>query len=138
MLPHLMCEDDEVTDVDFQISLSDSLLRSKVKVQSLLLKQFWTGWKREYLTFLREFHHTTGNNKQKIATGDVVLIHDETPRVRWKLAIIKKVNKGRDGLIRSAVIQTGNGITNCLITKLYPLEIRSESPPNIESRTQMT
>ena len=70
-----MCEDDEVTDVDFQIGLSDSLLRRKVKVQSLLLKQFWTGWKREYFTSLREFHRTTGNNKQKIATGDVVLIH---------------------------------------------------------------
>ena len=133
MLPHLMCEDDEVTDVDFQIGLSDSLLRRKVKVQSLLLKQFWTTWKREYLTSLREFHRTTGNNKQKIATGDVVLIHDETPRVRWKLAIIK-INKGGDGLIRSAVIQTGNGITNHPSTKLYPLEIRSESPPNIEEQ----
>ena len=41
MLPHLMC-DDEVTDVDFQIGLSDSLLRRKAKIKALLLKQFWT------------------------------------------------------------------------------------------------
>ena len=45
-----------------------------------------------------------------------------------------KINKGGDGLIQSAVIQTGNGITNHPITKLYPLEIRSESPPNIEEQ----
>ena len=32
------------------------------------------------------------------------------------------------------MIQTGNGITNRPITKLYPLEIRSESPPNIEEQ----
>lgn len=134
MLPYLMCEDDEVTDIDFQIGPSDSLLRKKVKMQALLLEQFWTRWKREYLTSLKEFHRITGNNKQKITIGDVVLIHDETPRVCWKLAIVKKVNKGRDGLIRSAVIQTGNGITNRPITKLYPLEIRSESQPDIEQQ----
>ena len=44
---------------------------------------------------------------------------------------IIKINKGGDGLIRSAVIQS---ITNHPITKLYPLEIRSESPPNIEEQ----
>ena len=33
------------------------------------------------------------------------------------------------------MIKTGNGITNRPITKLYPLEIRSESPPEIEQNT---
>ena len=79
MLPHLMREDGEMTDVDYQTGLSDSLLRRKVKIQALLLKHFWT---REYLTSLREFHHTTGNNKQQIGIGDVVLIHDDITRVR--------------------------------------------------------
>ena len=66
MLPHQMCEDDEVIDADYQIGTSGSLLRRKVKTQALLLKHFWTRWKQEYLTSLREFHRITGNNKQKI------------------------------------------------------------------------
>ena len=136
MLPHLMCEDDEMTDVDYQTGLSDSLLRRKVKIQALLLKHFWTRWKREYLTSLREFHRTTGNNKQQISIGDVILIHDDIPRVRWKLAVVKKVNKGRDGLIRSAVIRTSNGITNRPITKLYPLEITANCDSDAVSEVQ--
>ena len=99
MLPHQIYEDDEVTDADFQTGSSDSLLRKKAKIQALLQKQFWTRWKTEHLTSLREFHCTTENNQQKIGTGDVLLIHDETPRVHWKLAIVRKVVKGRDGLI---------------------------------------
>ena len=38
ILPHLIYEDDEVTDVDFQTGSSDSLLRKKAKIQALLQK----------------------------------------------------------------------------------------------------
>ena len=129
MLPHLMCEDDEVSYRDYHSGLSDSLYRKKVKIQALLLKHFWVRCKREYLTSLREFHRTTGNDKQNINIGDVVLIYDDTPRVRWKHAVVKEVIKGKDGLIRSVVIHTGNGITNRPITKLYPLELTVSVEP---------
>ena len=55
--------------------------------------------------------------------GDVVLIHDDTPRTQWKLAIIEQVNKGADGLICSANVRTSSGKTNRLIARLYPLEV---------------
>ena len=128
MLPHLLCEDDETIDESFQIGGSDSLLRKRAKTQALLMKDFWVRWKQEYLTSLREFHRTTGRNDQNVNVGDLVLVHDDIPRVHWKLAVITEVVKGKDGLIRSAVIRTTNGVTNRPITKLYPMEITATVP----------
>ena len=55
--------------------------------------------KEEYLTALRETHRTTGNNVQQIKTGDVVLVHNDTARTNWRLAVVEVLNKGADGLI---------------------------------------
>ena len=55
--------------------------------------------------------------------GDVVLVHDDTTRIHWKLAVIESVNKGADGMIRSANIRTATGRTNRPIARLYPLEV---------------
>ena len=44
--------------------------------------------------------------------GDVVLIHDDSAKVNWKLAIIESLNKGAHGLIHSANICTATGRTN--------------------------
>ena len=49
------------------------------------------------LTALRETHRTTGNNVQQIKIVDVVLVHDDTARVNWRLAVIESLNKGEDG-----------------------------------------
>ena len=61
---------------------------------------------REYLTSLREVHGATGGNKQDIAEGEVVLVHDDKPRIDWKLAVIEDVVRGNDGLVRAANILT--------------------------------
>lgn len=76
-----MCEDDEISDPNYQLNLSDSLMRKQAYTQSIVLHHFKTRWKQEYLTSLREFHRTTGNNMQRISTEDVVLIHDDAPRL---------------------------------------------------------
>ena len=83
----------------------------------------------EYLTALCEFHRTTGSNTQTVEVGDIVLIHGDTPRVQWKLAITEYVNKGADGLIRSATVRTPTGRTNRPIAKLYPLEVTAAELP---------
>ena len=61
---------------------------------------------------IREFHRTTGCNTLTVKVGDIVLIHDDTPRVQWKLSVVEQVNKGTDGLIRSANVRTATGTTN--------------------------
>ena len=106
-LPYHNAEKDGVDDPDYE---AESAVIKRVKVQALMLKNFWTHWRSEYLTSLREFHKTTGNNIQQMKAGDVVLVHDDTPRINWKYAVIESVIRGNDGLIRTVNICTSSGI----------------------------
>ena len=53
----------------------------------------------------------------------MVIVHDDTPRTTWKMAVVTDLITGKDGLVRSAAICTVNGSTTRPITKLYPLEL---------------
>ena len=119
-LPHVTTEDDEIADPNFGDTLQ---IRYRARVHAVIIKHFWNRWRHEYLTALRETHKTTGNNKQQVNISDIVLVHDDSARVNWKLAIIESVNKGRDCLTRSANIRTATGRTNRPIACLYPLEV---------------
>ena len=121
-LPHHLVAAEDLQDPSYN---EDMRLKKAAKVQSLLLNHFTTRWKREYLTSLREFHQKSGNNRQTIKVGDVVLVHNEGPRLDWRLAVVEKLIVGGDGLIRAANIRTSTGRTNRPIVKLYPLEVNS-------------
>ncbi|XP_053391449.1 uncharacterized protein LOC128554225 [Mercenaria mercenaria] len=97
------------------IQSDQSILTRRAKIQANIINHFWKRWRTEYLTSLREYHKTTGSNERSIRAGDVVQVHDEGPRLRWKLA-------GNDGLVRAAKIKTVNGLTTRPVVKLYPLE----------------
>ena len=103
-----------------------SRLSKDAKTQALLLQHFTSRWKNEYLTSLREFHRTSGSNDCKIATGDIVLVHDDGPRIQWRLAIIEDLIHGGDGLVRAANIRTSTGLTNRPIVRLIPLEVSAQ------------
>ena len=118
-LPYHSVEENELDDPDFGVEFA---VMKRAKIQALILKHFW---RLEYLTTLREFHKTTGNNIQQVKVGDVVLVHDDTPIVNWKCAVIEGVIRRNDGLIWAANIRTSTGKTTRPITKLYPLEVTS-------------
>ena len=124
-LPHTSVQEDEICDPNFITGGSE--IRHRAKKQALILQHFENRWKREYLTALRETHRVTGNNHQEVKAGDVVLIHDDTPRVNWRMAVIESVNKGADGMIRSANVRTSTGRTNRPIARLYPLELTEDT-----------
>lgn len=118
-LPHQIVNPDEMDDPDF------GAIHQRAKRLDSLLQHFQNRWRQEYLTSLLERHRGQGSRVNQIKVGDVVLVHDETPCILWKLAIM------RDGLIRSASIKTPQGMTTCPINKLYPLEITTlESSDN--------
>ena len=71
---------------------------------------------------------------QSIKIGDVVLIHDDGPRVHWKLVVIDKLSKGGDGPIHSADIRTSSGKTNRPIANLYLLEVTDDSMTPTQNR----
>ena len=124
-LPHERIEEQDLEDPTFG-SLTD--INRRAQLQSFLLNQFRSRWRHEYLTSLREYHRTSGtNNGQHIKIGDVVLIHDDAPRITWRLAVIEELIRGKDGLVRAASIRTAQGRTNRPITKLIPLEVSQPS-----------
>ncbi|XP_062590223.1 uncharacterized protein LOC134251820 [Saccostrea cucullata] len=98
-------------------------LNQRLDNQSTILNHFWIRWKREYLTSLREYHTANGSRSQKIKVGDIVQIHEEKPRIMWKLAVVEELIQGRDGFVRAATLRTKNGLTNRPIVKLYPIEV---------------
>ncbi len=87
-LPHKNVDNEDIDDPDYG-NLTEMTRRARR--QALLLQHFRNHWITEYLTSLREFHKTTRNNKQTINIGDIVLVHDDIPRVNWKLAVIENL-----------------------------------------------
>ena len=119
-LPHEMVDTDELIDPSF--GDTDSI-RRRAKVLAAIIQDFQKRWRHDYLTSLREFHRRSGDTRQVIKKGDVVIIHDDTPRTMWKIAVVIDLVMGGDGLVRAATLRTANGTTNRPITKLYPLEL---------------
>ena len=102
-------------------------LNRHLQIQCDIIKKFGTSWKNEYLTSLREYHRTLGKNTQNIKVSDVVQIHDDSPRITWKLAVVDELIFGKDGLIRAVKLHTSYGLTNRPISKLYPIEVYGNS-----------
>ena len=119
VLHRIRVEQDEILDNDYNQKGNREIQRNSKRL-ALLLQHFWARWRQEYLTSLREFHKTTGNNKPRVKVGDIVLVHDDGTRINWKLAIVEKLLPGRDGLLHAVIIHTQGGTTNRPIAKLYP------------------
>ena len=105
-LPYPVIDKEEINGPDYS---SSEQLQRRACQQALLFQTFWHQWKHDYLTYLHEFHQTSGNNQQKIKVGDVVLVHDDSPRRNWKLAVTEDLHKGGDGLVCVADIRNSRG-----------------------------
>jgi len=92
-VPHALNKLKELEDPTY---VNGSDIREKVNKHSVLIEKFWSLWKTEYLTSLREFNKTCGHNDATIKVGDVVIVHDEKPRMQWKLALVDELIKGED------------------------------------------
>ncbi|XP_065894153.1 uncharacterized protein [Dysidea avara] len=132
-LPHTTVQEDEICDPNY---MNGPEVRHRAKRQAIIIQHFENRWKSEYLTVLRETHRVTGNNHQEVKAGDIVLVHDDAARINWRMAVIESVNKGADGMIRSANIRTTTGRNNRPIARLYPLEITVETSTNTPADDQ--
>ena len=141
MTPSHLLYGRRITSLPFDISVSDDDLtdpdhgneidiRRRVKLQVIILQRFWKRWRHEYLTSLREFHRSSGDKKESIKKGDVVLVQDDGPRSTWKLAVVKDLIRAGDNLVQAAEIRTSTGHTNRPICKLYPLELSLSTSEN--------
>ncbi|XP_045022891.1 uncharacterized protein LOC123466814 [Daphnia magna] len=139
-LPYDPAVEEELLDPTF--GEKPSHLLAMFSRRQRILKAFWYRWQIEYLTSLRERHITSKNGfKPSIKVGDVVLVHNEGPRIDWKLAVIDSLITSPDEEIRAANIHTAKGKTNRPVSKLYPLEVtatidsspRTQIPPNSDT-----
>ena len=67
----------------------------------------------------------------------MVLVHDDSPRISWKLAAVEELLKGKDGLIWAANIRTAHGKTNRPTARLIPLEVASDSTGGSDNDTHL-
>ena len=123
-LPHEQISERELDDPTYGDS---SDVTQRAWLQAALLSQFWSRWRHDYLTYLREYHRASGHNTQQVEQGDVVLVHDDSLRMSWKLVVIEELLKGKDGLVWAANIRMVHGRTNRPIARLIPLEVVSAS-----------
>ena len=86
----------------------------------------WNRWSAGYVQVLRERHGRSTNKEPQINIGNVMLIQGEAKnRGLWKMGLVEKLIKGKDGVIRGAILKTGNGRRERPLQHLYPLELSS-------------
>lgn len=117
-LPLLEDVDDEIADPTYGEDLP-----GRFKLLSSVINQFYKRWHTEYVVSLQERNPKPGTTKCQINVGDVVMIHDDSPRLYWKMGIVTSLHYGIDGIVRSVDLKTNYGTTNRAITKLFPLEL---------------
>ena len=103
-LPHQPATLEELHNPDYSNAANAESIRREAKVQSILLQHFMSRWKHEYLTSLREFYRPSRTSGQQVNVGDIMLVHDNCLRINWKMAVVKNLVKGNDGLVRSVNI----------------------------------
>ncbi|CAH8551523.1 unnamed protein product [Dicrocoelium dendriticum] len=83
---------------------------------------FWKRWVREYLPLLQsrqKWLHSSRNFRP----GDVVLVSSEaSSRGTWPLGVIESCTDSGDGLVRTAVVRTKEGLYKRDVRKLCLLE----------------
>lgn len=72
-------------------------------------EQPFTRWRNEYLLELRNSHRlkTRDAEGQTVAVGDVGIVHEDgLHQGLWKLGRVESLIKGKDGLVRGAVVKS--------------------------------
>ena len=90
-----------------------------------LLNHFWKRLRQEYFQKLSIRNKWKVEQPSSIEIGDVVLISDDNvQRGKWPMGRIIKVHPGKDGLIRTATLQTQGGELRRPVQRLHRLEIQ--------------
>ena len=95
-----------------------------------LVNEFWTRWKKSYLQSL-QMRSKWILQKRNVKVDDLVLLDTCDKRKDWPIGVIHEVKPSNDGIVRTAMIRTAEGvIVKRSITKLVMLMENDEEPPN--------
>ena len=100
---------------------SDDLVKAW-KTREVMLNDFWSRWKNEYILYLKSCHHRKRSRAEPLRVNDIVLIHeDNIPRLKWRLGRIVRIVGGRDGKERTCIVRTGRESVTRTVQHLYKL-----------------
>ncbi|XP_075170482.1 uncharacterized protein LOC142242847 [Haematobia irritans] len=102
---------------------SGTQLSKNFRISNMIANEFWKRWVREYLPCLTRRTKWYGS-PPPIEIGDVVIIVDSNAkRNEWLKGVVIDVHRGRDDIVRSAVIKTKGGLLTRPIVKLAKLDV---------------
>ena len=117
--------------------------RGRVALLERLKDHLWIRWRNE----LRNSHRlkTSDAEGQTVAVGDVVIVHEDgLHRGLWKLGRVERPIKGKDGLVRGAVVKLTTPKKRHPtwlrrpLQRLYPLEFGARSQGDSTEDIQMS
>lgn len=114
---------------DFGVAIPQSTgvyLRREVLHRQGLTDHLWKRWLKEYLLLLRSSHEAAPKTPPRLQVGDVVLVHDESLPILWKVARVTELLPGRDNIGRACCLAPGYRIKRP-VQKVYLLEAGSTS-----------
>jgi len=85
--------------------------------------QFWRRWQNEYLQSLQH-RSKRSTNQENLKVNTLVLVHEQSAPLFWKLGRIIQLHPGDDGIVPVATVKTETNLLKRTIVKLYPLPIR--------------
>jgi len=106
----------------------DMYCRKRWRRIQFLANEFWSRWKKEYLSTLTA-RKKWQKPQQNMKKGDIVLLKDENlPRCQWPYAIIVNTYPSEDLLIRKVQVKTATSTYDRPIHKLVFLYRPEEDP----------
>ncbi|XP_055842841.1 uncharacterized protein LOC129909790 [Episyrphus balteatus] len=106
-----------------EITDDSAILRKNWHISEQYANRFWQRWVDEYLPDLTKRTKWFSTPKS-VSVGDVVIIVDPAcPRNTWPKGLIIKTNPGKDGIVRSAVVKTQNGVYTRPTARLAILDV---------------
>ena len=108
--------------------IEDTDLRKRARYIRECKSKLWSRWSNEYIRSLRERHNLTHDGKlNHINIGDVMLIKgEERNRAKWKIGIVTKLIRGRDEIVRGAILRAGKDHLERAVQHLYPMELQCD------------
>jgi hypothetical protein len=103
-------------------NFDESRFTSMWRCRQLLLNQFWRRWRDDYLLRQSVRKKWTDPTDNEILNRIVIIRDDNLSRNEWKMGRVIETQKGRDGLVRTAVLKTSTGTLRRPIQRLSLLE----------------
>ncbi|CAK1602561.1 unnamed protein product [Parnassius mnemosyne] len=103
--------------------IDDSIphLLTRYELLDKLVQSFWMRWRREYLHSLQARQKWNSPSFPVKEGTVVVVIQDSITPLHWPLGIITQTFKGKDDVIRVAMVRTKHGTYQRPVVKLCPL-----------------